>query len=85
MVLIIINTVVLALDSYPIDAANDILFNKINTALTWLFFSEMVLKLIGLGVTTYARDRYNIFDSVVVVITVAENIVDLSFSGSNFS
>ena len=85
MVLIIINTVVLALDSYPIDPVKDALFGKINTALTWLFFSEMVMKLIGLGVTTYARDRYNIFDSIVVVLTVAENIVDLSVPDSNFS
>jgi len=78
MVLIIINTVVLALDSYPIDSAKDAIYKSINTALTWFFFTEMVIKLIGLGVTTYGRDRYNLIDSIVVVLTVAENVVDLT-------
>ena len=85
MMLIIFNTVVLALDSYPIDPINHNLYDKINTALTWLFFIEMVLKITGLGVRMYARDRYNIFDSIVVVLTVAENIVDLSLTSEGFS
>ena len=53
--------------------------------MTWLFFTEMVVKLIGLGVATYVRDRYNIIDSIVVVLTVAENISDLSVADSSFS
>jgi hypothetical protein len=45
----------------------------------------MVLKILGLGVVNYARDRYNLFDSLVVILTVAENIVDLSYSDNSFS
>ncbi len=85
MCLIIINTIVLALDSYPIDLQKDIIYNRINTALTWLFFSEMTIKMTALGPKAYARDRYNIFDAVVVVLTVAENIIDLSISDDNFT
>ena len=79
------NTVVLAFDSHPLDLYKDKIFDEINTALTWLFFTEMILKISGLGVKMYARDRYNIFDAIVVVMTVAENIVDLSLGNEDFS
>jgi hypothetical protein len=78
--MIVLNTVILALDSYPIDSSKERLFDRINSVLTWVFLGEMALKLIGLGVATYVKDRFNIFDALVVILTVAENIVDLTVS-----
>jgi hypothetical protein len=78
--LIVLNTIILALDKYPIDPEEDATFTKINTFLTWMFLGEMVMKLIGLGVATYVKDRFNIFDALIVILTVAENIVDLTLS-----
>jgi hypothetical protein len=75
-----LNTVILALDSYPIDTSKEKAFDKINSVLTWMFLGEMVMKLIGLGVATYVKDRFNIFDAFIVILTVAENIVDLTVS-----
>lgn len=37
----------------------------------------MVIKIIGLGVTHYVRDKVNVFDAIIVLLTVAENITDI--------
>jgi hypothetical protein len=55
-----------------------------NNILSWIFFGEMVVKLIGLGIKSYASDSFNLFDCAVVVISLVENIIDwlgISFSG----
>lgn len=55
-----------------------------NNILSWIFFGEMVVKLIGLGIDSYASDSFNLFDCAVVVISLVENIIDwlgISFSG----
>jgi len=57
------------------------LFNNI---LSWIFFAEMVVKLIGLGFKEYAQDSFNLFDCTVVCISLIESIIDwvgVSFSG----
>lgn len=38
----------------------------------WVFFAEMVSKLIGLGVKNYVKDRFNIFDGFIVVISLID-------------
>jgi hypothetical protein len=45
----------------------------------------MIMKLIGLGVSKYVNDRLNIFDAIVVTLTVAENVVDISLSADQFT
>jgi hypothetical protein len=80
LTMIVLNTVILALDSYPIDREKEVTFDRINSVLTWMFLGEMVTKLIGLGVATYVKDRFNIFDAFIVILTVAENIIDLTVS-----
>lgn len=85
LTLIVLNTIILALDKYPIDPDEDQAFSRINTALTWMFLGEMVMKLIGLGVATYVKDRFNIFDALIVILTVAENIIDMTLSDDQFS
>lgn len=83
LLLITMNTIILALDQYPLDLHREIIFDQINTVLTWCFFLEMVIKIIGLGVTHYVRDKVNIFDAIVVMLTVAENVSDLVLSSNN--
>jgi hypothetical protein len=68
---------ILILDSYPSDPNVEDAYGKINVFLTWFFFLEMLIKIIGLGATNYVRDRVNIFDAIVVVVTVAQNIAEL--------
>ena len=55
-----------------------------NNILSWIFFAEMVIKLIGLGIKSYASDSFNLFDCAVVIISLIENIIDwlgISFGG----
>lgn len=77
LLLITVNTIILALDMYPIDPMREYAFDQINTYLTWCFFLEMVVKIIGLGVTHYVRDKVNVFDALIVMLTVAENVTDI--------
>lgn len=66
--------VVLALDHYPVDHATVSLSEKLNFCLTIFFAFEMTAKLLAIGPRWYARDRMNVFDAVVVIISVAELI-----------
>jgi hypothetical protein len=53
-----------------------------NTILTVIFTVEAVIKLLGLGPKIYAMDNFNIFDCVVVVISIVEVLLDvLGFAG----
>ena len=76
---------ILAMDRYPLDdaSANDLDF--INMILTWFFFSEMVIKLIGLGPKIYVKDKFNIFDGIITILTTIENLIDLAALGSGIS
>lgn len=45
----------------------------------------MMVKIIGLGITHYIKDKVNIFDAIIVVLTVAENITDLVVAADGYS
>ena len=44
----------------------------------YCFFFEMVIKIIGLGPREYVRDKFNIFDGFIVIVSTIEYIVDLT-------
>jgi hypothetical protein len=44
----------------------------LNEVFTYIFLVEMITKLIGLGFKDYAADGFNVFDAVIVVISVVE-------------
>jgi hypothetical protein len=73
--LILANTIVLALDRHPIDEAEYYVLEILNEIFSWCFFTEMMIKLIGLGIKEYSRDRYNLFDCMIVVISTIESIL----------
>ena len=74
--LIVMNTIILALDRYPPSQKEIAIYEDINNILSWCFFAEMVIKLIGLGFKEYAKDRFNLFDCLIVVFSAIENIID---------
>lgn len=51
---IVLNTVLLAMDKYPIHKEEYEMQQMFNNILSWIFFGEMILKLIGLGFKEYA-------------------------------
>ena len=73
MFVIMLNTFVLAMDQHPpLGQAVADLFKEANVAFTIIFTVEVVLKLVGLGVTGYSADRFNLFDAVIVLISLVE-------------
>ncbi len=74
---IITNTIVLSLDRYPQPADEETKLETANLVFTIFFFIEMLLKLISFGIMSYFRDKLNIFDSFIVIISLVEQILNL--------
>ncbi|GMF43274.1 unnamed protein product [Phytophthora fragariaefolia] len=74
-ILILLNTIILSLDQYPIDPKLIDIVEKINFALTIAFFIEAILKVSGLGWKSWFADRYNLFDAMVVLASAMEMIL----------
>ena len=72
IICILLNAVVLAMDRYPQSLSEDNLLNEFNLACFSVFGLELVLKIIGLGVVYYFKDKFNWFDSIVVFISIIE-------------
>lgn len=76
--IIIGNTVTLAIDHYKISSNLESLLDKINYVFLSIFILEMLLKMIGLGFKNYFRDRYNDFDCIIVIYSIFEIIISMS-------
>ena len=74
-VCIVANTIVLAMDRYEIDSYTNMVLSQINLSCFCVFFVEMVLKIIGLSFTTYIKDRFNLFDCAIVIISTVDTIL----------
>ena len=74
-VLILLNTLTLALYRYDQSYQKELLLSYCNEFFTWAFFAEMILKLIGLGPKNYVKDPYNQFDAVVVIVSLIDWII----------
>jgi len=42
---------------------------------------EMVIKMVGFGLRKYAADNFNLFDAIIVIISIIEMILPDSNSG----
>lgn len=74
------NTIALALYRYnESDRQSEILY-YLNLIFVWVFFAEMVAKLIGLGVKNYVRDRFNIFDAIIVIVSLLDFALSMTVS-----
>ena len=71
-VLILMNTVTLCLDTYPVVHELSAIVEIVNFCLTFLFTIELLLKFPGLGFRKYCRDPFNCFDMFIVIISVGE-------------
>lgn len=88
MLAIVVNTVVLSMDRYPITQDETSVLEKINEVMTYVFTFEMVTMIIGQGPSMYASEPFNVFDGVVVILSLAELIIDkvgIEYSGGAVS
>lgn len=85
---IFLNTFTLTLDKYPALPGTilDIL-NIFNLFFTAIFTIEVLLKLVGLGVRVFVKEKFNQFDFLIVVISIVQLVVkeDDSNDASFFS
>ena len=72
MFLIILNTVLMASEFHGMSKGQIDAYEGINYFVTAYFALEMVMKMIGLKWRAYIADRFNIFDGVVVIISIIE-------------
>lgn len=80
IVLILVNTLVLSMEYDGMSKGYADSLSVVNLILSIAFILEMVLKILALGFTEYGRDRFNLFDAVVVLISTIE--LSVSRSGS---
>ena len=71
-VLIIANTVTLAMYTYNQSDTKTLVLSIFNEFFTWTFLLEMIMKIIGLGFDNYGKDKYNVFDAVIVIISLID-------------
>ena len=75
---ILANTVTLAMYRFDqSDEQEQVLF-VFDIIFVWVFALEMLAKLIGLGVKNYVRDSFNIFDGIIVVVSLIDFTLSLT-------
>jgi hypothetical protein len=86
MIIIFVNSIVLALSSYPENPDLEKLIDNINLGFFFFFMVELIVKLGGRGFSIYFEDKFNWFDFTVLIVSAADitvsNTVALSQSGS---
>lgn len=81
--LIVLNTITLGMEHYNMSTSERSFLNSANLVFTVAFTVELVLKVIGLGPRQYAKDFFNLFDFVIVTISLVELIIDSEGGGKS--
>ncbi|XP_039270704.2 voltage-dependent L-type calcium channel subunit alpha-1D-like isoform X2 [Styela clava] len=76
LVLILLNTICLAVQHYEQSEQLTAVLNKMNFVFTALFTLEMIVKLIAFKPRQYLTDPWNVFDALIVI----GSLVDIVFS-----
>lgn len=85
---IFINTLALSLDRYPISEKENKTLEDVNDAMVVVFLFEMLIKIAGLGFKEYSQDSFNLFDAIIVLISIIELVIEnagIKFSYGAFS
>ena len=75
---VLINTVVMAMDSYDIKPDTQKTLEDMNEVFTWIFICEMTLKLLARGPRKYAAEPMNLLDGGVVCLSIVEIVLTAS-------
>lgn len=84
MICVIFNTFILALDGL---VSKDIasFLTPFNNYFTLIFLTAFLLRLIATGPKNYLRSFFNVFDGIVVTLSVTELAINLSYGGEGGS
>lgn len=81
MGLIVLNTIFLAAEHYDQAEWLVVLSEIMNVIFTLVFAVEMFMKLFGFGIKKYISDYFNVFDCIIVCISVLELCMQSENSG----
>jgi hypothetical protein len=81
--LIIGNTVTLALYRFDQSDTQTKILAYFEDVFVLAFTVEMMFKLCGLGFKNYLRDRFNIFDGIIVIISLVDFSISVSQDGDS--
>ena len=73
--LIILNTISLSMDRYPIEVSELNQLETINDICTFLYLIEMIIKILGFGLIQYLLDKINWIDATVVLFSIVDFIL----------
>ena len=79
-ILILLNTVTLALYRYDQSEFQAQFLYYCDIIFTVVFTLELVSKLIGLGVTAYVKDSFNVLDALIVLISLIDMVFSFIFT-----
>lgn len=80
---VMLNTCVLAMDGIFTEDDDIEMLAKFNLVFTIIFIVEMVLKILAFGIKGYASDKMNLFDGLIVLLSITELVMPSSTSGSS--
>ncbi|KAJ3591979.1 hypothetical protein NHX12_007109 [Muraenolepis orangiensis] len=69
---IVVNTLFMAMEHYPMSQGFRAMLSAGNQVFTGIFTAEMVVKIIALDPFYYFQQRWNIFDSIIVSLSLIE-------------
>eukprot|EP00899_Mesostigma_viride_P006366 jgi/Mesvir1/15730/Mv03304-RA.1 len=78
LAVILLNTLALALEYDGMDEQFKNALDKAGLTFTLIFIVEMALKVAGLGIRAYVADRFNLFDAIVVILSIVDLVVSAS-------
>ncbi|XP_067300666.1 sodium channel, voltage-gated, type I-like, alpha isoform X1 [Pseudorasbora parva] len=82
---IVINTVFMAMECYPIPHNSyPLILSTGNVVFIGIFTAEMIFKIIALDPYTYFQEGWNIFDSIIVTLSLLELCLQNVVSGIGF-
>lgn len=74
------------MDEYPANEHREYVISIINSVFSIIFIFEMAIKVLGLGWLEYIGDRANLFDFILVCISIIDTILEnFGNSGRNLS
>ena len=70
---VILNTFILSLEgSYVSGSQTDVYLSAMNLVFTLIFILEMIVKIAALGPAGYLSDRMNLFDCLIVLLSLVD-------------
>lgn len=86
MTIIVLNTLMLAFERYPEPPETQVkVFSYFNIAFTVIFSMEVIIKMVAFSIRGFIRDKFNIFDALVVLVSIIELTISGGGSGSGLS